>query len=242
MTKQTKISIIVIAILLVALAGIIAVNFIIHPVYSSYENENEEFRVEVDGTVYKYLPDTLWEIDSKPARRAGYLDDIKTTLHEYEGDSVRDAFYVSKFLSDMVCRPLVKEAIEFENVCAENVCMIKFDDPGINKYLKMILNSTFETTDEEVIKSFFNALRDSDTKVSEDKVVSEELSEAFMLKCYNKNLPIAAAAYQVFIFKNKFVCYDENAEAFSIIPAEVFSDIAGGGFDAGDLLANRKEK
>lgn len=236
MTKQTKISLITIAVLLVALAGIVAVNFVIHPVYSSYENENGEFRVKIDGVVYKYLTDTFWEIDSKPARRAGYLDDIKTTLHEYEGDSGRNALNVSRFLSDIVHRPLIKEDIEFGSICAENVWMIKFEDPGINKYLKMILNSSFETIDEKVIKRFFTALRDSDTKLSEDEIVPEEFSAVFILKCYNKNLPIAAASYHVFIFRNKFVCYDENAEAFTIIPAQVFSEIAGGGFDAGELL------
>lgn len=236
MTKQTKISIITLAALLVVLAGIIAVNFVIHPIYSSYENENGEFRVKIDGEVYKYLPDTFWEIESKPTRRAGYLDDIKSTLHEYEDDSSRNALNVSVFLSDMVHRPLIKEDIEFGSVCAENVRRVKFEDPGINKYLKMILNSTFETTDEKAIVSFFDALRDSSSKLSEDEVVPEEFSAAFILKCYNKNLSIAAVSYHVLIFKNNFVCYDENAEAFTIIPADVFSEVAGGGFDAGELL------
>lgn len=236
MTKQTKISIITLAALLVALAGIIAVNFVIHPVYTSYENEDGEFRVEIEGEVYRYLPDTFWEIESKPTRRAGYLDDIKSTLHEYEDDSVRNALNVSVFLSDMVQRPLIKEDIEFGGICAENVSMIRFEDPGINKHLKMLLNSTFSTTNEKAIVDFFKALRDNRLKISEDKVVPEEFSKAFILKCHNKNLPIAAVSYHVFIFKNKYVCYDENAEAFTIIPAEVFSEIAGGGFDAGELL------
>lgn len=237
MTRKTKISIITIGALLVALAGIIVVNFVIHPVYSSYENEDGEFRVEIEGAVYKYLPDkVLWKIDSKPAKRSGYLDNIKTSLHEYEGDSSKNALNVSMFFSDNVYRPLIKEDIELGSVCAANVGRIKVEKPGVNKHLKMILGSTFETTDEKVIPSFFNALKDSSTQLSEDEIVPEEFSKLFVLKCYNKNLPIAAVSYQVYMVNGELACYDESADKVAIIPLQVISEIAGEEFDVEEPL------
>ncbi len=242
MSKKTKISLIAAAGILLAIVAILITNFIVNPVYKSYQNEDGELRVEIDGAVYKYLPDTEWRIDGKPTNHIGYLDKINTTLQEYEGDSGRSALYVSAPANERLM--LIKEEIELGSLSADNVYLLKFDDPDINKYFKIIIDASFETTDEKVIESFFTALRESGSRIAENEVIPEEgLSDdipigAFVLKCYNKNLPIAATSFHVLIWRGQYICYDEIAGVFVVIPAEVFSEIAGGDFDAEALLGD----
>ena len=235
MKKELKISIIAIAGVLVLLAVIFAVNFILYPVYHSYETADGDFRVKIDGAVYEYFEDAHWSIDADPSKRIGNLDGIGTTLYEYKEDSAGDAFYVSRYASDMVSKPLIKEEMQLGSVSADNVYRIKFDDPEINRYLKMVFDASFETQDEQLIAEFFTDLND-DSMIIEPEQTGEDLEEAFVLKCYNKQLPIAAVSFPVYTWQGQFVCVDESSETFVIIPAQVFTDIAGGGFDAQALL------
>ena len=235
MSRELKISIIAIAGVLVLLAAVLAVNFILYPVYRSYENDSGEFRVKVGTEVYEYFDDPEWSIDAQPSERIGYLDGVRTALHEYEGDSARNALYINKFASDTAGVPLVKEGMQLGSVSAENVYSIKFDDPEVNRYLKMIFDSTFETVDEELIADFFAALNDEAMKI-EPELTGQGMEEAFTLKCYNKQLTVASADFTVYIWQGQFVCFNGRAGEYTIMPAQVFTDIAGGGFDAQALL------
>ena len=235
MKKELKISIIAIAGALVLLAVIFAVNFILYPVYHSYETADGDFRVKIDGEVYEYFEDAHWSIDADPSKRIGNLDGIGTTLYEYKEDSAGDAFYVSRYASDMVSKPLIKEEMQLGSVSADNIYRIKFDDPEINRYLKMVFDASFETFDEALISDFFTALNDIEMRI-EPEQTGEDLEEAFTLKCYNKQLPIASASFPVYTWQGQFVCFDESTETYITMPTQLFTDIAGGGFDARELL------
>ncbi len=235
MKKELKISILAIAGALVLLAVVLAVNFILYPVYRSYENANGEFRVKIDGSVYEYFNDAHWSIEADPSKRIGYLDGIGTTLYEYEGDEESNAFYVNRYASDMAVMSLVKEGLQLGSISAGNVYSIKFDDPEINRYLKMVFDASFETQDEQLIADFFAALND-DAMKTEPEQMEQDITQAFMLKCYNKRLPIAAASFQVYTWQGQFVCFDESTGTYTIMPPQIFTDIAGGGFDAQALL------
>ena len=165
MSRETKISIIAIAGILVLIAAVVAVNFIIYPVCHTYQNEDGQTRVNISGAVYKYMPDTQWAIDAKTAKRIGYLDDINTSLYGYEGDGAKNAVYAYNASPDEENYVLIKEELELGNVSAENVYSIKFDDPEINEYIKMFLDASFETADESLITAFFDALGDSSMKL-----------------------------------------------------------------------------
>jgi hypothetical protein len=99
----------------------------------------------------------------------------------------------------------------------------------------MVFDASFETKDEQLIADFFTALNDYAMKI-EPEQTWQDMTQAFALKCYNNQLPIAAADFMIYIWQGQFVCFDESTGTYTIMPAQVFTEIAGGGFDAQALL------